>query len=304
MSEATETAAHTYGWRAFWNRGGVWRAILLAAAYYALYQLGSLAFSPLAGSVGGPTSASYVLVFYVLPIAWGCIVLGLFAWSMGWLRTLFARQPIGGRGWMWIAIVAVLLFNLLRYAAINYDAAGFEVVATWLLASVFIGIAEETLTRGFVVNLMRKAGHREIIVAVTSAAIFAALHAGNLLSGQPLLATGIQLLYTFAFGLCMYVALRLSGTLLAPILLHASTDASIFLLGEYPTGGALFAIANLGNFAVILVGFVSLFFIRGRVGAGGAFAAGAGAGANGAGSVDAGSVDAALRTHNGGDLQK
>ena len=26
-------------WKRFWERGGVWRALLLAAVYYGLYQL-------------------------------------------------------------------------------------------------------------------------------------------------------------------------------------------------------------------------------------------------------------------------
>ncbi|BDZ38004.1 CPBP family intramembrane glutamic endopeptidase [Microbacterium suwonense] len=121
------------------------------------------------------------------------------------------------------------------------------------------------LTRGFVVNLLRKAGSGELVVAVVSSALFALLHSGNLLTGQSLLATGVQLVYTFAFGVCMYLAMRVTGTIIAPILLHASTDPSIFLQVQYPADASLGTFANLGNWAVILVGLIALFFIRGRV---------------------------------------
>jgi membrane protease YdiL (CAAX protease family) len=253
-------------WKRFWEQGGWWRALLLTAVYFALFQLLSLLLTPLAEQVQDPTGTAGLAVFYVLPELIGALILAVFTVSVGWWRELFARQPITGRGWMWIAIIVVLLFNILRFATIDYGKVGFDVVLTWLLAGLLIGFSEEVLTRGLVVNLMRKAGYREIIVAVVSAALFAALHAGNLLSGQSLLATAIQLLYTFAFGICMYLAMRVTGTIIAPILLHASTDPSIFLLTAYPSASPLTAFAGLGNFAVIATGLVLLFFIRGRVG--------------------------------------
>jgi membrane protease YdiL (CAAX protease family) len=166
---------------------------------------------------------------------------------------------------MWIAILVVLAFNVLRFLSIDYRDVGIDVVATWLLTGLFIGFAEEVLTRGIVIDMLRRAGYREIVVAVVSAAVFAGLHAGNLLTGQALLPTLVQLLYTFAFGICMYLALRVTGTIIAPILLHASTDPSIFLQSAHPADGAVTAIAELGNIAVIVVGLVLLFFIRGRV---------------------------------------
>ena len=252
-------------WKTFWEKGGWWRAVVLAAVYFALYQGLSLAFTPLAQEIDDPKSAVAVVVYYVLPLAVGGLLLVGFIASVGWWREVFGPQPIRGRGWMWIAIAAVLLFNILRFATIDYSMVGFDVVATWLLAGLFIGLAEEVLTRGLVVNLLRKAGYREIGVAAISAAVFAGLHSGNLLAGQDLFATAFQLVYTFAFGICMYLAMRVTGTIIAPILLHASTDPSIFLQSAYPAASSLTGIAGLGNFAVIAVGFVLLFFIRGRV---------------------------------------
>ena len=112
---------------------------------------------------------------------------------------------------------------------------------------------------------MRKAGYGEVVVAAVSAALFAALHSGNLLSGQSLFATAFQLVYTFAFGICMYLALRVTGNLIWPILLHATTDPSIYLQTVYPSAGALTVFAGFGNIAVIFAGLVMLIFIRGRV---------------------------------------
>ncbi|KRB38425.1 CPBP family intramembrane glutamic endopeptidase [Microbacterium sp. Root180] len=254
----------TSGWERFWEKGDWWRAVILVAAYFVLYQAASLLVLPLVGGLE-PGTSTYVLVVFALPILLGGVILVVFGLSVGWLKAVFGPQPIRGKGWMWIAVAVVLLFNVLRFLSIDYGAAGFEYVAVWLLTGLFIGFAEEVLTRGYVVNMMRKAGHREITVALVSAALFAGLHIGNLLGGQSLFATAFQVLYTFGFGICMYLALRVTGTIIAPILIHASTDPSIFLQTAYPADGPLTAIAGLGNIAVIIAGLVMLFFIRGRV---------------------------------------
>ena len=263
MSAQTD-AISSSRWKTFWERGGWWKAVLLVVVYYVLYQLGGLLFVPLKEGLE-PGSAGTVIVDFALPIAFGGVLLIVFALSLGWLRELFAPQPISGRGWMWIAVAVVLAFNVLRFASLDYAGAGFDVVAAWLLAGLCIGFAEEVLTRGYVVNLMRKAGHSEVATATVSAALFAAMHSGNALGGQSLLATAIQVLYTFAFGICMYLTLRVTGNLIWPILLHASTDPSIFLLTAHPGVGPLASIAALGNFPVILFGLVAIFFIRGQV---------------------------------------
>ena len=80
------------------------------------------------------------------------------------------------------------------------------------------------------------------------------------------LPTLIQLVYTFNFGICMYLTLRVTGHLIWPILLHASTDPSIFLQTQFPADGPLTAIAALGNLPVIAFGLIAIIFIRGRVG--------------------------------------
>lgn len=253
-------------WKRFWERGGWWKAVILAVVYYVLYQALGFVALPFAGHVE-PDSAAGVLIFTGVPILLGCLLLVVFGWSVGWLKETFGPQPIRGGWWMWIAVAVVAGFNLLRFATIDYDAAGLDYVAAWLITGLFIGFAEEVLTRGYVVNLMRKAGHSEIAVALVSAAVFSGLHAGNLLIGQSLFATMMQLLYTLAFGLCMYLALRVTGNIIWPILLHATTDPSIFLLTEYPAAGSLAPLAGLGNVVVIITGLVLAIFIRGRVAA-------------------------------------
>lgn len=250
-------------WKRFWERGGLWRAILLAAVYYGLYQLMGLLVGAVFGDSGGVRgeagSAMDVLIGTALPIILASALLVVFALSLGWLRELFGRQPVPGRRWMWVAVGVVLAINVSAFLSIDYAEAGAALVAAWLFTGLFIGFAEEVLTRGFVVNLMRKAGHGEIAVALTSSAIFAALHLGNVFtSDQGLAVTLLQVVYTFWFGLCMYLALRVTGHLIWPILLHATTDPTLVLHGADPASNVFGLVPTLSTYLIILTGVVLL----------------------------------------------
>jgi len=255
---------HPSAWQRFWERGDWWRGVLLAAVYYGVYQLLSLLVGAVFGDEGGirgdEGSAMDVFIGTGLPIVLGSVLLLAFAASLGWLRELFGPQPVRGRRWMWTGIIVVLAINASALGSLDFADAGAALIASWLLTGLFVGLAEELLTRGLVVNLMRKAGRGEIAVALVSAAVFAALHAGNFFtSDQGLSATATQVVYTFFFGIIMYLALRLTGRLIWPILLHASTDPSLFLFSEHATkGNPLVIIPSFSTYLVIVTGAVLL----------------------------------------------
>jgi len=263
-------------WHRFWNRGGWWKALLVAAVYYGLYQLFGLIINTLFGhlvNTGNPF-ADGVSVFIALaaPILVIGIVLVIFASSIGWLKELFARQPIRGAWWMWIGVGIVLFFNILRFASVDYGGWNVGAIFSVLFAGLCIGFVEELVTRGFAVNLLRRGGYGERSVMLLSSLIFAAMHAGNIFGGQNPLVVIITVVYTFAFGILMYTALRVTGNLIWPILLHASTDPGLILLTgavDATSGtlhpGPLAGIAGLANYAVMLFAIVPLIFVRGRV---------------------------------------
>lgn len=254
-------------WRGFWERGGGWKALLLAAVYYGLYELIGYLLGFVVGDTGSALrgekgSATDVFFSVGLPILLASVLLVLFALSLGWLRELFAPQRIRGRGWMWVGIGVVLAINVSALLDIDYADAGGALVASWLLTGLFVGFAEETLTRGFVVNLMRKRGHGEIRVALVSAGIFAALHIGNVFtSDQGIAVTALQVVYTFGFGIIMYLALRVTGSLIGPILLHASTDPTLFLHGEHSVGTLAGLLPAFSTYLVIATGLILLIIL-------------------------------------------
>lgn len=276
QADGGQVAARETGWRGFWNRGGWWKALLLVAVYYGLYQLAGLligfAFGHLVDEHDVFANGASAFIGVGAPILVGGILLVIFALSIGWLKELFGPQPIRGSWWMWIGVGIVVVFNLLRFVSADYADWDAGAVVAVLVTGLCIGFAEEVLTRGFAVNLLRRGGYGERSVMLLSSLLFAAMHSGNVLTGQSPLAVAFTVVYTFAFGLVMYAALRVTGNLIWPILLHASTDPGLMLL----TGGVdasnsalhpgpLAGIAGLENWLVMLFALVPLIFVRGRV---------------------------------------
>lgn len=264
----------TPGWTAFWNRGGWWRLVLLAAAYMAIYLGTGWVSGQLFGDkidtsdiFGSVQSVVYALT---LPLLVGSIVLAVFAYSMRWFGPLFARQSTRSSGWMWLAPVFVVIPIILRLFGIDYASYPASVVAVTFLTGVLIGFAEEILSRGFAVKMLRDAGKSEWSVMVLSSLLFALMHSTNALSGQALFTVVMTVVFAFAFGICMYLTLRVTGNLIWPMLLHGLYDPTLFLasggIDEAATGeqSTLLALAAPANLVYILLAIIALFVVRER----------------------------------------
>ena len=264
-----------HGLRGFLNRGGFWRLLALVVVYMAIY----LGAGWLSGKVGGhfvddDLLSSVGSVFFQLTFALvvGAIVLVAFSAYMGWNRELYGRQRIYRSWWMWIAPLTVLTPIILRVLGIDWGRRGIDVVALVMATGLLIGFVEELLTRGIGVKMLRGGGHGEWAVAALSSLVFALLHSVNLLTGQALPTVAFTVVYTFAFGVLMYLTLRTTGFLVGAMILHGLTDPTTILAvggidelqpGNEPNG--LLEAAGLVTFPLIAIGYLLLIFIRGRV---------------------------------------
>lgn len=262
------------GWPGFWNRGGWWKAVAAVVVYLGLY----LGFGWVLGkTVGGAvhrgdlfSDALSVFIAVALPVIFGSAVLLAFALSVRWVpRPLFGRQPVRGSWWMWIAPAPIVVTILLRVFGSDWGSYSGGVIATTFLAGIFIGISEELLTRGIVVTLLRRHGYREWAVAVLSSLIFALLHTSNLLSGQSLLTVLPTIGFTFGFGMMMYLTMRVTGSIIWPIVLHALTDpTTILATGGIDVSGTntspLLTFAGLSTFVFLAFALIAMIVIRGN----------------------------------------
>ena len=268
------TEARANPWQTFWREGRWWKAALAVVVYLALYRLAGAGLGAAFGDLVDTDNifANPASVFFGIgsPIVVGAALLLCFVASIGWLRSIFSGQPVSGRWWMWIAVVLVSLPIVLRFAGIDYAGYGAGVVATSLFVGLFIGFTEELLYRGIVVQILRDGGHREWTVAVLSSLFFALSHLLNLLSGQPLVVVLVTVVFTFGFGMMMYLVMRVTGNIVWAMVVHALTDPTTFLAsgGIDASNGAahspILDIAAPFNYVFVLAALVAVIFIRGR----------------------------------------
>ncbi|MFE6736391.1 CPBP family intramembrane glutamic endopeptidase [Microbacterium sp. NPDC057650] len=262
------------GWQRFWNRGGWWRAVLVAVVYLALYLGAGRLTSALFADRIDPSDplADPATVFFgtALPILIGSVILLVFGASLRWLPTLFGRQPVRGRGWMWIAPLVVVATALLRSFGTDFNRFSLGTVLTIFATGALIGLAEELLTRGFVVELLRRHGYTERVVMLLSALTFALLHSANLLTGQTLAQVLPTLGFTFVFGIAMYLTMRVTGSIVWAIVLHAITDPTTMLAsgGIDNIGAHVSTLTTLSQVSLpiyVVLSIVALFLVKGRV---------------------------------------
>ena len=258
MSQKTVIESrNTSGWKAFWNRGGWWKVVLVCVGYLVIYEGAQRLLEPVLrpyivedNPLGDTTS---VLLGLVLPLAIGAVVLLCFSLSIGWLpRPLFGEQPVRGRWWMWPAPVFVVVASVAHFAGADYSRYEATAVIAILVAGLLVGLTEESLTRGIGITLLRRGGYKEWSVMALSSLVFALMHFSNLLSGQTLGTVLPTVVYTFGFGISMYLTLRLGGRLVWPIMLHAITDPATMLA----SGGIDESVAGTDN-SLLLVAFIA-----------------------------------------------
>jgi len=257
----------------FWSRPSVWKAVLLVLGYLVFYLAVGRLISRLVGDradADDPLGTAAGILLVAAPIAVGGLALALFAARQGWIAEIFGRQRVEGRRWMWIAPVLVLGAVVAHVAGVDWSRWSAGQLAALAVLGACVGFTEELATRGFVVRMVRDAGHGERLVAFLSSLLFALMHLSNLISGMSLKVVAGTVVYTFAFGMCMYLTMRVTGTIWAAIVLHGLTDPTTMLasggidtaVGAAPSGASQAAL--ILTLALIGFGFVAVLFVRGR----------------------------------------
>lgn len=132
------------------------------------------------------------------------------------------------RGASWWFLAPALPFLLLT-AVVLLDANaafGLSVPATagWILVALFVGIGEECVFRGILWRAFEPRGI--LVTAFATSALFGGVHLMGLFTDIPWQIVTSQAVFAFGVGM-MFAAVRfVSGSLLAPITLHAVFDAS------------------------------------------------------------------------------
>ena len=208
-------------------------------------------------------STSNVLKALVLPVAVISLSLAAFIKYAGWWDGIFTIKKMKDK-WLWLlplSIVGTEASQLIRH---DWGATDMAFVAAVLVGTLFVGFGEELLARGLLVKAYRKSLKTERSVALLSSLVFGLLHFVNLLGGQDTKTTLLQVISAGIFGYAMYITMRVSGSLILPMVLHAFWDFSSLVKGEINSLSVGEAVIEQNIFFLVamVVMIASIFFIK------------------------------------------
>ncbi|MFS0729253.1 CPBP family intramembrane glutamic endopeptidase [Curtobacterium sp. 1P10AnD] len=193
----------------------------------------------------------------VVPEAIAVAALAVVVTGLGWWRIATVDPTRTPLRWTMIAPLGVLLVCLVRLPLIDWDALPVRYFLLLTVGVLFVGVFEELMTRGvLLVGLRRRLP--EFGVWAVSCVLFGLLHLLNILAGAGVGPTVLQVVFAASFGSTLYVARRLTGSLLAPVLLHAFWDfGSIgYSATADPSDGSMLVTAGvIGLFSFGLLAF-------------------------------------------------
>ena len=182
----------------------------------------------------------------------------------GWLRPAFTPPSGYTTWWMWLIPAAVLLGILVRFTQARWKQFSPMGIVYLIIGVIFVGITEEFLTRGLLVQFLHQSGIPQYAVMLTSSIIFGLLHGMNYFNGQDRKTTTSQIIITTIIGMALYTSFIISGTLWLPIILHALFDISLLASGgatadteRKPLGLEVFA--TLAMYAITFITLITLF---------------------------------------------
>ncbi|TCL83676.1 MULTISPECIES: type II CAAX endopeptidase family protein [unclassified Rathayibacter] len=202
---------------------------IAAAVLYVLIAAGvGTLLDPLAG---GDDTLDFVIGTW-LPVGVLIVIGLLFARRAGWLREAWtAPSPFTERRRWWLLAIPVVLAvqTVQLLLAVPWAERALPMVLVYLVGCLLIGFGEELYFRGLF-RVAVRGHHGELAALLITSIAFGLGHvAGYLLNGVPLPATAVAVAFLAMDGAIFYGALRATGTLWVPILLHGLGDFARFL---------------------------------------------------------------------------
>lgn len=212
--------------------------------YAAIFSIGFLASGVDYDQVADTTSN--VVKAVVIPVGLGALVLLLLTYFLGWWRPVFRDENRAPRWTLLIPafMVAAVLAGL---ASADWGARDSAFIVWLLVGTLFVGIAEETLTRGLLLVSFR-GGMGEVGAWFWTSLVFGALHGLNIMFGQSVGDTIRQIVFAFVIGSVLYACRRATGVLLVPIVLHWLWDFTTFMASGGDGTTSASATASLQGF--------------------------------------------------------
>jgi len=198
-----------------------------------------------------------IIFSLMIPVGLSVVfVVMLISWLGWWKRILSESLFIHRWAWIFPVIMVLSIIVVTNYSVLSN--ASPVMILSLLVSVLLVGIGEELMFRGIVLNTMRNVKCiTELRAALWTALIFGGAHISNIFTEG--IFVFAQIAIVSVSGIFFYIVLRVSGTILVPILLHAAWDFSLFSgnIGIDPEPSTFAAVASLTNFVLAIIVLVS-----------------------------------------------
>ena len=205
----------------------------------------------------------------LIPVIASSIFLTIFALWSGWWKDVFKDKfKIQGHGWMNLLIVFAIIGTIINFVAGDIGSLDTKFILYAALATAFVGYSEELMTRGLLLRGARGSGLTEIKVFLVTSLAFGLMHSLNVLNGQDVKTTVMQVVFTFLAGGVYYAIFRKTGFLWVTMVLHALWDFSLLTNGAGSVNqtpnqvSGLLVVATICTYASYIVLFASIRFFN------------------------------------------
>ncbi|MEK5206741.1 CPBP family intramembrane glutamic endopeptidase [Psychrobacillus sp. FSL H8-0510] len=199
----------------------------------------------IAGAIATIKQLSYNTPILISFIPTALFLLFYFSWKRKWTYYGFKREIKRANWILYLPLLIILIVLCLQ----GFSSQPLETIIFYVGFAILIGFVEESIYRGIMIKILLPRGILPAIL--TSSILFSVTHMLNLLSGQSLGQTGLQLAYSFLIGIVLAQLFIKTGNILPLILFHSLHNLIQFLGSGGPS-------AILDTIVIIILGVTAI----------------------------------------------
>lgn len=199
----------------------------------------------IAGAIATIKQLSYNTPILISFIPTALFLLFYFSWKRKWTYYGFKREMKRANWILYLPLLIILIVLCLQ----GFSSQPLETIIFYVGFAILIGFVEESIYRGIMIKILLPRGILPAIL--TSSILFSVTHMLNLLSGQSLGQTGLQLAYSFLIGIVLAQLFIKTGNILPLILFHSLHNLIQFL----GSGGSS---TTLDTIVIIILGVTAI----------------------------------------------
>ncbi|WP_062378914.1 CPBP family intramembrane glutamic endopeptidase [Demequina pelophila] len=159
----------------------------------------------------------------LIPVAVGAAYLVIVTSLLGWWGPALRERTRNVPRWLVIVPIIFTIGGLMSFAGADFGALEMTHVLTIGAGVLLVGFSEELVSRGILLTGAR-GSVGEVLSWFITCLMFGLLHIINIAFGAPASSTAFQILAAFLAGSTFYLTRRVTGSLVAAMLMHALWD--------------------------------------------------------------------------------